>query len=79
MMRVHCILTYYCRLNELNEFVYLYAIAALKRNRVRIVKLRNDILRRVRRNLGKSDKNFLWPAEIYISNASLVKILNVGS
>ena len=58
MMRVHCILTYYGRLNELNEFVYLYAIAALKRNRVRIVKLRNDILRRVRRNLGKSDKKF---------------------
>ena len=69
MMRVHYILIYYCHLNELNEFVYLYTIAALKRNRVCIVKLRNDILRTVRRNHGKSDKNSLWPAEIYISNA----------
>ena len=69
MLRVHCILTYYCRLNKLNEFVYLYTIAAFKRNRVYIIKLRKDILRRVRGNHRKPDKNFLWSTEIYISNA----------
>lgn len=73
MLKVHCI--YYWRLNELHEIVYLYTIAAFKRNRVRIVKLKKEILRRVRGNLGKSDKIkevFLWSAEIYISNMFVI-------